>query len=120
MDHLLPEDDERLKRIKQLVGNDLFRKRQKIALKKRANRFYFASIASILLCVGIFGGYRLLLHNQLFKSHAISNVFDQNWLNNIQNPRLLITIYVILAVLFLCALICFWRGFVNQKKSKKI
>ena len=118
MNHLLPEDDERLKKIKQRVGSDLFRKRQKAALKKRANRFYAASIACMLLCVGIFGGYRLLLKNNLSKSYAISNVSDPDWLNNIQNPQILTLIYVIVAILLLCAFICLWCGIVSQKKSK--
>ena len=43
MAHLLPEDDERLKQIKQHVGSEIFRSRQKSTLKKRASRFYMAS-----------------------------------------------------------------------------
>lgn len=120
MDHLLPEDDGRLKRIKQRVGSDLFRKRQKAALKKRANRFYAASIACMLLCVGIFGGYRFLLHKELSRQHAISNVFKPYPLNNIQDPRLLTALCIILAALFISGLICLWRGIQNQKKSEKI
>ncbi|MFR3786723.1 MAG: hypothetical protein ACLTWR_05475 [Agathobaculum desmolans] len=120
MDHLLPEDDERLKKIKQCVGSNVFQSKQKATLKKRANHFYAASMASILLCVGLLGGYRFLLQNQLFQSHTISNDLRYDWLNNIQNPGLLTVIYVILAVLVLCAIICLWCGIINQKKSKKL
>lgn len=120
MDHLLPEDDERLKRIKQRVGSDLFRKRQKAALKKRANRFYAASIACMLLCVGIFGAYRFLLQDQLSESHAISNVFAFNILNMIRNPGLQVVFYIILTTLFIVAFVCLWRGMVSQKKSEKL
>ena len=120
MDHLLPEDDGRLKRIKQRVGSDLFRKRQKAALKKRANRFYAASIACMLLCVGIFGGYQVLLQNQLFKPHAISNEFKPDPFSNIQDPKFLFALLIILIVLFACACIFLWRGISNQKKSDKL
>ena len=40
MAHLLPEDDERLKQIKQHVGSEIFRSRQKSTLKKREPFLY--------------------------------------------------------------------------------
>ena len=120
MDHLLPQDNERLKKIKQRVGSDVFRSRRKATLKKRANHFYAASITSILLCAVTFGGYRFLLRNQLLDSHAISNIFVLNILNNIQNPKLLTLLYIFLSVLFICAVAFLWRGFIIQKKSEKL
>lgn len=119
MNHLLPEDDERLKKIKQRVGSDLFRKRQKAALKKRANRFYAASIACMLLCVGIFGGYRFLLFDHLSQSHAGSDIYEPDMFSNLQDPRLLFVLNFILIGLFVCACIFLWRGITNQKKSDK-
>ena len=120
MAHLLPEDDERLKQIKQHVGSEIFRSRQKSTLKKRASRFYMASIISVLLCLGTFGGYRFLLQNQLSGSHAISNVFGLHLLNKIQNPEVIAVLFVLFAVFLICAIIFLWRGLASQKKSKRL
>lgn len=120
MNHLLPEDDERLKKIKQRVGSDLFRKRQKATLKKRANRFYVLSMVCMLLSVGVFLGYRWILRENLSATHAISNTYRSVFLDSIQSPALLTVLIIFIMLLFVGGCVCLGIAIANQKKFEKL
>ena len=123
MDHLLPEDDGNLEIIKQRLDKEAVRRRRKAALKRRSKRLYGLSVACILLCAAVVVGRRWLMARHMVVQYAISHEMPQyDLFETIIRATLVIqhVAFFIAILLVAAAVVCLWRGIVNEKKSDQL